>query len=64
MCCQSPINFSKVNELRHIEELTANLNNWEETFRDTCRPWQYFVYTVQMPTCWWFHNLVDTLDSS
>lgn len=28
-----------------IEDLTATPNNREETFHDTWRPWQYFVYT-------------------
>lgn len=37
--------FSKVDELRDMEDLTATMNNWEEIFCDIWRPWQHFVYT-------------------
>lgn len=37
--------FSKVNELRDMEDLTATLHNREETSRETWRPWNHFVYT-------------------
>lgn len=28
-----------------MEDLTATLHNREETFRETWRPWQHFIYT-------------------
>lgn len=37
--------FTKVNELRDMEDLTTTLHNREETFRETWRPWHHYVYT-------------------
>lgn len=48
-----PLWFSKVNELRDMEDLTDTLHNTEEIFQDTWRPWKYFVYRTPI----WMNSL-------